>query len=178
MARKRLSQQKQRHEIAKYLSWLDTVLYEFARRVGATVGPLTRAVTDEAVGYFSLPSRQIFEKLTGFTPPIGMIFPDSSFLVFKETIRFGYRSDAEPEPAIYRTEYSFQYQRPADRFYFRFDHHPLKGDPATHPRYHLHSATWSLETGKLQAVPRYDDFEIDLPHVLRLIERDFFTSPS
>jgi hypothetical protein len=78
---------------------------------------------------------------------------------------------------IHRTEYSFQYQRPSDRFYFRFDRHPLKGDPATHPRYHLHSATWSLTTGKLQAVPRYDYFEVDLPHVLRLIKRDFFTSP-
>lgn len=51
----------------------------------------------------------------------------------------------------------------------------MKGDPATHPLYHLHSATWSPKTGKLQAVPRYDYFEIDLPHVLRLIERDFFT---
>ena len=95
MTRKRLSEQKQRHEIAKYLSWLDTVIYDFVRRVGATVGPLTRQVTDEAVGYFSLPSRQIFDKLTGFTPPTGMIFPDDSFFVFKETIRFGYRSDAD-----------------------------------------------------------------------------------
>ena len=111
MTRKRISEQKQRHEITKYLNSLDSTIYD------------------------------------------------------------------DYEPTIYRTEYSFQYQHPADRFYFRFDHHPLKGDPATHPRYHLHSASWSLETGRLQAVPRYDYFEIDLPHVLRLIERDFFTRP-
>jgi len=175
MTRRRIPERKQRHEIAKYLSELEAILYGFADRVGAVVGGLTQEVTDEAVGYFSLPSRGIFEKLTGFTPPTGMVFPDGSFFVFKETIRFGYRTGADHEPAISPLEYSFQYQRPADRFYFRFDHHPRKGDPATHPRYHLHSATWSLETGKLQAVPRYDYFEIDLPHVLRLIERDFFT---
>jgi hypothetical protein len=157
---------------------LEAIIYDFAGHVGASVEGLTRELTDEPVGYFSLPSRQLFEKLTGFTPPTGMIFPDGSFLVFKETIRFGYRSDTDQEPMIYATEYSFQYQRPADRFYFRFDHHPMKGDPATHPRYHLHSASWSLETGRLQAVPRYDYSEIDLPHVLRLIERDFFTHPT
>ena len=62
-------------------------------------------------------------------------------LVFKETLRYGYREETADEPTIYRVEYSFQYQRPPDRFYFRFDHHLMKGDPATHPPYHLHSAT-------------------------------------
>jgi hypothetical protein len=153
---------------------LETVIHEFASEARAIVQVVTREVIHGPVGYFSVPSRHIFEKLTGFTSPTGMVLPDGSFFVFRETVRYGYRNDADDEPMIYRTEYSYQYQRPADRFYFRFDHHPMKGGPATPPPHHLHSATWSLKTGTLQAVPRYDYFEIDLPRVLRLIKRDFF----
>lgn len=105
MTRRRIPKQKQRHEIAKYLNWLETFIYGFTDRVGAVVGALTREVTDEAFGYLSLPSRQVFEKLTGFTAPTGMIFPDGSFFVFKETIRFGsgvrpIRNRRSTEPSI------------------------------------------------------------------------------
>jgi hypothetical protein len=35
--------------------------------------------------------------------------------------------------------YGYHYQRPHDRYYFRFDHHPEVGVDFLHPEFHVHS---------------------------------------
>jgi hypothetical protein len=76
---------------------------------------------------------------------------------------------------IYRLEYSYHYQRPQDRLFFRYDFHPGLGDPETHPIYHLHAGGWPEDAIKLPSVPRFEVPQITLDEVLALIRRDFFT---
>ena len=95
--------------------------------------------------------------------------------MFQEIVHFDYRDETDSEPTIYRTRYSYHYQRPADFFYFRYDHHPDLGDPETHPRYHLHSAGWRPEGTQFQDVPRYEVSEMTLDRTLRLILISFPT---
>jgi hypothetical protein len=102
--------------------------------------PLTTIISNEGVGEVYLPSRACFEKISPKSAPAGLIFPDGAFLVFHEIVRFGYQNEHATEPAIYKLKYGYHYQRNADHFYFRFDHHPDVGEIETHPLYHLHAA--------------------------------------
>jgi hypothetical protein len=132
-------------------------------------------VSNRGVGEAYLPSRDIFEKLTPQSEPTGLVFQDGSFLVFQEIVHFGYRDETDAEPTLYKTRYSYHYQRPTDYFYFRFDHHPDIGDSETHPLHHLHSAGWLPGATQFQKVPRYEVNEITLDKTLRLILISFPT---
>jgi hypothetical protein len=134
---------------------------------------MTAHIRDDSVAEAFLPSRSAFERLHPMSPPTGLHFPDGSFLVFHETVHYGYRDQEVTEPTIYRTRYSYHYQRPQDRFYFRYDHHPDIGDPETHPLHHLHSAGWGEGATQFQDVPRYPVAEVTLLEVLRLIRVSF-----
>lgn len=175
MPKRRISLAKQRHEISSYLSHLKIRLYTFAAEVSAMVQTPSFTVSNRGVGKAYLPSRDTFQKLTPQSEPAGLIFRDDSFLVFQEIVHFGYRSENDPEPTIYRSRYSYHYQRSADFFYFRYDHHPDLGDPETHPLHHLHSAGWRLGETQFQEVPRYEVSEMTLGKTLRLILISFPT---
>jgi hypothetical protein len=82
-----------------------------------------------------------------------MIFPNGAFLVLKERVRFGYRDEDAVEAAMYREEYSYHFQHPARFLFFRFDYHPSKGDPKTHPPHHLVCGPCLPEERKLPEVP-------------------------
>jgi len=166
---------KQKHEVNKYLRQLSTTLYNFAVRTQAYVDPVTISISRDGTGEIYLPARTIFEKLTPQSNPTGLIFRDGSFFVFQEIVHFGYRSETDTEPTLYRTCYSYHYQRPAEHFYFRFDHHPDLGDPETHPPHHLHSAGWLPGAMQFQEVPRYEVNEVMLDKTLRLILISFPT---
>lgn len=169
MAQQRLSVSKQRHEVRKYLRQLEAEVYLFAADIGAAVQPLTVSISNDSVGEVFLPSRDAFQKINPQSQPTGLIFVDGTFLVFYEVVRFGYPSETDTEPRIYRLSYGYHYQRPQDHFYFRFDHHPDVGDRDTHPLHHLHSAGWLESAIKLQAGPRYEVNETTLAKVLHLI---------
>jgi len=148
---------------------LEAELYLFAADVGAVVQPLTVSLTNDGIGQVFLPSRDTFEKISPQSQPTGIVFADSSFLVFYGIVRFGYQYETDTEPKIYRLSYGYHYQRPADHVYFRFDHHPDVGEKHTHPLYHLHSAGWLAGAVKLQGGPRYEVDETTLAKPLRLI---------
>ena len=153
----------------KYLNRLAGELYAFAGKFGVSISPLTTSISDRKIGEVYLPSRGIFEKLNPHSEPAGLIFRDGSFLVLQEIIRFDYREETHPDPTLYRTKYSYHYQRPSDYFFFRYDHHPDIGDAETHPLHHLHCAGWPPDGTKFQEVPRFEVNETTLAKVLRLI---------
>jgi hypothetical protein len=107
------------------------------------------------VGVFYLPSRAIFERITPLSEPTGLVFMDGSFLVVKEVFEYGYPDNAATEPRLYFHEYGYHYQRPQDRTFFRYDHHPEVGSPETHPLYHLHATGWKEGADDLPQVPRF-----------------------
>jgi len=165
-----LSLKKQKHEVSKYLHPLQLQLYPFVTSGRATLDPLTIAISNEGIGEVYLPSRADFEKMNPKSDPTGLIFPDGAFLVFYEIVRFGYRDERTVEPTIYRLKYGYHYQRNADHFYFRFDHHLGIGEPETHPLYHLHAAGWLPGATSFHEGPRFQVDEIKLADVLRLIQ--------
>jgi hypothetical protein len=175
MAKKRISQQKQKHELSGYVSSLGLALFSFAGSYRLKVQPLSYTIGPQGAEIY-LPAQDVFEKISPTSPPTGLLFADGSFLVFHERVRFGYRKEADPEPTLFRTAYGYHYQRPADHYYFRYDHHPDKGDPATHPLYHLHSAGWLPGASDLQSVPRHRSCEVSLAEVLGLILISFPTA--
>jgi len=67
---------------------LEAELYLFAADVGAVVQPLTVSLTNDGIGQVFLPSRDTFEKISPQSQPTGIVFADSSFLVFYEIVRF------------------------------------------------------------------------------------------
>ena len=140
-------------------------------------GPLTTRILPDGTGGFLVPSERAFSHLGPDSSPCGIVFRDGSFLCVKEVFRYGYRDAASTEPAIWRSEYSYHYQRPDDCYFFRFDCQPDLGDPATHPLHHLHSAGWQPGQKSLPSVPRFAVPEMTLDEVLTLIERDFFDQP-
>lgn len=170
MPKRILSLKKQRHEVSKYLHAFRFQLFTFVASVKATLEPLTTTISNEGVGEVYLPSRACFEKISPNSAPSGLIFPDGSFLVFHEIVRFGYQDERTTEPAIYRPKYGYHYQRSKDHFYFRFDHHPDTGEIETHPLYHLHAAGWLPGATSFHEGPRFKVDEIKLAEVLRLIQ--------
>ncbi len=131
MRRRSISLSKQIHELRKYLRQLEFVLFGFVADTGALIEPITFSISDEGIAEVYLPSSKYFEKISPQSQPAGMIFADGSFLVFYEIIRYGYPDDEAIVPAIYRTKYSYHYQRPIDYFYFRVDKHPDVSEPQT-----------------------------------------------
>jgi len=122
------------------------------------------------MGKIYLPSTDVFEKVSPYHKPSGLIFSDDSFLVFYEIVRFDYRDEHATEPEIYRIKFSYHYQRNVEHFYFRFDHHPDIGEPETHPLYHLHAAGWLPDATSFYEGPRFEVHETTLAKVLRLIQ--------
>lgn len=106
-------------------------------------------ITSDGIGEIFVPSRRLFAKIGPRTAPFGLVFPDNSFLCFQEIVKYGCRDEADGEPAIFRLSYSFHYQRPQDRYFFRYDHHPDVGLDACHPLHHLHTAHWLESAIKL-----------------------------
>jgi len=137
--------------------------------------PTTRIEAD-GIGSIFTPSLTLFDHLTPNTAPQGAIFTDGSFLVFKEVFYYRYASAEATQPEILRTEYSYHYQRPQNRFFFRYDFHPELGDPDTHPLHHLHAFSWAEGDVKLSSIPRFSVSEITLGEVLELIKRDFLAT--
>lgn len=169
MRRRNIGLSKQKHELRKYIRQLEFVLFGFITDTNASIEPITFSISDEGIAEVHLPSSEYFEKISPQSQPAGMIFADGSFLVFYEIIRYGYPNEEATAPTIYRTKYSYHYQRPIDHFYFRYDKHPDVGEPQTHPLYHLHSAGWLEGATKLQSVPRYPVSEVTLENILYLI---------
>ncbi len=175
MPRRDVSLTKQKHEVRKYLRGLEGQLFHLMNKEQIFIEPLTVSVSQDGRGEFYLPSRETFEKTNPQSEPTGLIFADGSFLTFFEVVRFGYRDESATEPAIYRLKYSYHYQRPADHFFFRYDHHPDIGEPDTHPLHHLHCAGWLPGATQFQTVPRFEVNETTLAKVLRLLLISFPT---
>ncbi len=154
---------------------METEIYAFAMKRRAIMAPLTLRISNEGVGEVYLPSRSTFEHIRPQSQPAGLVFADGSFLTFFEVVRFGYRDESAAEPAIYRLKYSYHYQRPADHFFFRYDHHPDLGEPDTHSLHHLHCAGWLPGATQFQTVPRFEVNETTLARVLRLLLISFPT---
>jgi len=104
--------------------------------------------------------------------PNGLVFIDGSFLTVKEIFRYGYDNN-EDKPRIMRSEFSYHYQSPPLKFFFRYDYHPEVGDLMTHPLYHLHVGCWHGGEEKFSGTPRFRVPEVMLEEVLELIIRDF-----
>ena len=164
---------KRRHEAARYLRFLHDRPVASATII-ASLAPPTAGVLADGTGVFLTPSEAAFKRLGPDTSPCGIVFKDGSFLCVKEVCRYGYRAAGDSEPAIWRSQYTYHYQRPDDCYFFRFDCHPDVGDPATHPVHHLHSAGWQQGQRGLPSVPRFTVPETTLDDVLSLIARDFF----
>ncbi len=175
MRQRRISPQKQRHEVSRYLRRLEKEVYDFADSIRARIEVPTVRISKEGTGAFYLPSLATVQRVMPDNTPTGLIFADGSFLTFYEVVRFGYRDESETEPRIYRLRYGYHYQRNDDYFYFRFDHHPSVGGAATHPLHHLHSAGWLNGERQFQDVPRYEVKETTLAQVLRLLLVSFPT---
>ena len=143
-------------------------------RIISQFGQPTARIRPDGTGVFLVPSEKTFKRLSPASPPTGIVFQDGSFLCVKEVFRYGYRSSADTGPAIWRSEYTYHYQRPNDCYFFRFDSHPGVGDPETHPLHHLHSAGWQRGEKDWPSVPRFTVPETTLDDVLSLIARDFF----
>jgi hypothetical protein len=170
--RRRISASRQRHELSGYFQQWQRELYTFALPRHWTVQLLTFNLSPPHLEIY-FPSRASFEKITPGSPPAGVIFPDGSFLVAHERVAFGYRTDTDAEPTVYPLAYSYHYQRPDDCYYFRYDHHPDLGDPATHPLHHLHAAGWQRGDAAFYDAARHPVAPTRLTDVLRLIVSQF-----
>jgi hypothetical protein len=137
---------------------------------------LTIDISPSGSGSIYLPSPAIFERINPSTAPLGLVFVDGSFLIFKETVRYGYIDKKAAAPQVYRLEYSYHYQRPQENSFFRYDFHPTVGDAESHPIHHLHAFGWPSGATKLPSVPRFAASEVTLGEVLSLIRRDFFAT--
>jgi hypothetical protein len=134
----------------------------------------TVSIAPDGTGSIYVPSQAAYEHLTPQAAPTGVVFVDGSFLVFKEIFRYDYPSPNARAPEICRLEYSYHYQRPDERFYLRFDFHPLVGDPATHPLHHVHVRGWSPDATTLPETPRLPTVPLMLEEILELLRVNFF----
>ncbi|MFQ6044610.1 MAG: DUF6516 family protein [Candidatus Poribacteria bacterium] len=87
---------------------------------------------------------------------------------------YDYPSEEATEPKITQIEYSFHFQMPRRRFFFRYDFHPEVSNELTHPLHHLHAGGWLNETDSLPSVPRFPVSEVSLGDVLELIQTNSF----
>jgi len=172
MSRK-IDTSKRVHEAARHIREQLTLLYRW-KDVTEYVQIPTTALASDGTGCIYMPSRDVYEHLGCQSSPAGVVFVDGSFLVFKEVFRYDYPKPEAPRPEIVYLEYSYHYQYPARRSFFRFDFHPEVGDPATHPLHHVHAAGWLEGDTQLPAVPRLPTVSLTLERVLDLIQVNFF----
>ena len=172
---RRLRKSKKIHEAWKYWHELSHILTVYAEII-VHIDDITMDIRDDGVGVFCIPSREIFERITPLSDPIGLIFMDGSFLVVKAIFEYGYPDESATEPQICFLEYGYHYQRPHDQAFFRYDYHPEVGPPETHPLYHLHATGWKEGAGDLPQVPRFPVSPVTLDEVLELIRLNFFSS--
>ena len=173
MERRRISGTKRRHEAHRYTRNLLTTIYQYSEFI-EHVDTQTIAIASDGSGQFYIPSLNIFQQLVPNSEPIGIVFHDGSFLTIKEIFRYDYVNN-EAEPRIIRSEFSYHYQSPSLKFFFRYDYHPEVGNLTTHPPYHLHVGCWHTEEEKFSGTPRFRVPEVMLEEVLELIIRDFLT---
>jgi len=171
--RRRIRDSRRRHEASKYFNELVTIIYRYTDFILRFDDP-TFTITSDGTGNFFIPSLAIFEKVTPRSTPNGLVFIDGSFLTIKEIFRYDY-ANTGAEPRITRSEFSYHYQSPLLRFFFRYDYHPEVGNLTTHPPYHLHVGCWHTEEDKFSGTPRFRVPEVMLEEVLELIIRDFLT---
>ncbi|MCZ6678075.1 MAG: DUF6516 family protein [Candidatus Poribacteria bacterium] len=163
---------KRRHEAARYFQEHVQAVYQKLDLIDRFDDP-TLTVMSDGTGQIYLPSQSAFQRLTPHSPPAGIVFLDGSFLTVKEIFRYDYAHEDDTRPRIMLSEFSYHYHIPHRAFFFRYDHHPEVGDPATHPPYHLHVGCWHAGDDKLSALPRFAVAPVTLEAVLDLIERDF-----
>ena len=170
---RRINLSKKKHETSRFIHREFLRLQKYNSIIIRIDTPTTR-ITDEGIGVISIPSIQVFERLTPSSAPAGIVFIDGSFLVIKEIFQYDYASEDAVEPSICHLEYSFHYQRPQENSFFRYDYHPDVGDPDTHPTYHLHAAGWRDNSLELPATPRFPVSLITIDEILELIRINFF----
>ena len=175
MAKKRISRRKRIHEASGYIRAEEARIYDYIDII-ACIDTLTTRIASDGTGSIYMPSVGIFEHITPLSSPQGIVFNDNSFLVFKEIFRYDYPSEEATEPKILKIEYSFHFQMPWRRLFFRYDFHPEVGDESTHPLHHLHAGGWFNEMDSLPSVPRFPVLEVSLGDVLELIQVNFFLS--
>ncbi|MBC8234137.1 hypothetical protein H8E77_31710 [bacterium] len=171
--RRRIRDSRRRHEASKYFNELVTIIYRYTDVILRFDDP-TFTIKSDGTGSLFIPSLGAFERLTPRSIPNGLVFIDGSFLTIKEIFRYDY-ANTEDEPRIIRSEFSYHYQSPPLKFFFRYDYHPEIGDLTTHPLYHLHVGCWRAEEEKFSGKPRFRVPEVTLEEVLELIIRDFLT---
>jgi hypothetical protein len=120
-------------------------LYKYSDWISRVDVPTT-SVEQNGTGRIYMPSQLTFEYLHPRSEPVGIVFHDGSFLAIKEIFCHDYASwftivnlssEADDKPQIVRSEFSFHYQSPHRRFFFRYDYHPKIGDTTTHPLYFI-----------------------------------------
>ncbi|MBM3242103.1 hypothetical protein FJZ31_38010 [Candidatus Poribacteria bacterium] len=162
MAR-RISETKRRHEAHGYTRSLLTTIYQYSEFI-EHVDTQTIIISSDGSGQFYIPSLALFQQLVPHSTPIGVVFYDGSFLTIKEIFRYDYANN-EIEPRIIRSEFSYHYQSPPLRFFFRYDYHPGVGNLTTHPLYHLHVGCWHSGEEKFSGKPRFRVPEVMLEEV-------------
>lgn len=173
MERRRSSGTKRRHEAHRYTRNLLTTIYQYSEFI-ERVDTQTIAIASDGSGQFYIPSLNIFQQLVPNSEPIDIIFHDDSFLTIKEIFRYDYANN-EFEPRIIHSEFSYHYQSPSLKSFFRYDYHPEIGNSTTHPLYHLHVGCWHAGGEKFSGKPRFRVPEVMLEEVMELIIRDFLT---
>ncbi|MBM3238958.1 hypothetical protein FJZ31_21915 [Candidatus Poribacteria bacterium] len=175
MTRRRISQRKRVHEAKRHIQIVEGRIYRHFDMIDH-IDRITTRIASDGTGSIYMPSVDIFEHINPKSPPQGIVFNDNSFLVFKEIFHYDYLSEEATEPKIIQIEYSFHFQMPQRRFFFRYDFHPEVGDRLTHPLHHLHAGGWFSETDSLPSIPRFPVSEVSLGDVLELIQVNFFLS--
>jgi len=170
---RRLRKSKKKYEARIFIRQRLNKIKEYTSII-AQMDTFTADIRDDGISLFCIPSRATFERITPDSEPMGIIFPDDSFLVAKEVFHYDYPNDEADEPRICPLEYGYHYQRPHENSFFRYDFHPDVGETETHPLYHLHAFGWADGAIALPSVPRFSVQSITLDEVLELIRISFF----
>ena len=173
MTRRRINRKKRIHEAKRHVQIVEGRIYRHLDIIDR-IDRITTRIAPDGTGSIYMPSIGIFEHINPLSPPQGIVFKNNSFLVFQEVFHYDYPSEEATEPKIIKINYSFHFQMPQRRFFFRYDFHPEVGDELTHPLHHLHAGGWFSETDSLPSVPRFPVSEVSLGDVLELIQVNFF----
>jgi len=170
---RRITHAKALHEAKKFIRQQLRLIYSVGD-ITLRIDSPTVGVFDDGTGYIYIPSRTIYERVNPSSLPIGIVFRDSSFLVFKEIFRYQYASETAQTPEMRRIEYSYHYQRPQSNSFFRYDFHPNTGDMKTHPLFHLHAGGWPDNASDFPPHVRFPTSEISLEEIINLIRTSFW----
>jgi len=172
---RRITRDKALHEAKKFIRQQLRLIYSFGD-ITLRIDSPTVGVLDDGTGYIYMPSKASHERIDPSSLSSGIVFEDSSFLVFKEIFRYQYASETARTPEIRRIEYSYHYQRPQSNSFFRYDFHPDIGDMETHPLFHLHAGGWPNSADDFPPHVRFPVAEISLREVIDLIRTSFWES--